>query len=451
MNRSAKSRATASSPSPAAEHAAGRRFHGWRIVGYSALAMAMTAPGQTTGVSVFIDPLIEDLGISRTQVSAAYLAGTLIGACAMPLVGRAIDRYGPRRVIAAVGAVFGAVLIALAFVTGIVGLTAGFVGVRMAGQGALSLVATTTVAYWFDKRRGLALGITSAIGTAGISLAPLLIERLISAYGWRQAWAIEGIAVWLIVIPLALFGIRNRPADIGQHTDGTPPTTDTTDAPLTGRTLGQALRTGAFWSVAACLAASSMLTTGLNFHQIALLGERGLTPAGAAANFLPQTAAALLATLLAGALIDRLPPKPILLAAMAVLASAVLGARLVEPGWTVIGYGLLLGASNGLLRAVEAATYPRYFGTAHLGAIRGTAHTITVAASAFGPLAISWGHDLAGHYDTALLVLAALPPAAALAVVLTRAPRPEGRDLMGGPVRVENGRPKGEHGRRPER
>lgn len=223
MNRSAKSKPTASSPRPAAEHATGRRFHGWRIVCYSALAMAMTAPGQTTGVSVFIDPLIEDLGISRTQVSTAYLAGTLIGACAMPLVGRAIDRYGPRRVIAAVGAVFGAVLTALAFVTGIVGLTAGFVGVRMAGQGALSLVATTTVAYWFDKRRGLALGITSAIGTAGISLAPLLIERLISAYGWRQAWAIEGIAVWLIVIPLALFGIRDRPADIGQHIDGTQP------------------------------------------------------------------------------------------------------------------------------------------------------------------------------------------------------------------------------------
>ncbi|OKJ17815.1 MFS-type transporter [Streptomyces sp. CB00316] len=451
MSRSAKSRSVGSSPRLAAETGGRKPFHGWRIVGYSALAMAMTAPGQTTGVSVFIDPLIADLDISRTQVSTAYLAGTLIGACAMPLVGRAIDHYGPRRVIAAVGAVFGAILVSLAFVTGIFGLTAGFVGVRMAGQGALSLVATTTVAYWFDKRRGLALGITSAIGTAGISLAPLLIERLISAYGWRQAWAIEGIAVWLVVIPLALFGIRNRPADIGQHTDGIPPTTETTDAPLTGRTLGQALRTGAFWSVAGCLAASSMLTTGLNFHQIALLGERGLTPVEAAANFLPQTAAALLATLAAGALIDRLSPKPVLLAAMAILASAVLGARAVEPGWTAIGYGLLLGASNGLLRAVEAATYPRYFGTAHLGAIRGTAHTITVAASAFGPLAVSLGHDLTGHYGTALLVLAALPAAAAVAVVLTRAPQPEHSDTVAEPVRVENGGPEGGPGPAPQR
>ncbi|MFD3735609.1 hypothetical protein [Streptomyces sp. NPDC058632] len=112
----------------------GARFHGWRMVAYCALAMAMTAPGQTTGVSVFIDPLIADLGVSRTQVSTAYLTGTLVGACVMPLVGRAIDRHGPRRVTAAVGAAFGTILLALSFVTGLVGLTAGFVGIRMAGE-----------------------------------------------------------------------------------------------------------------------------------------------------------------------------------------------------------------------------------------------------------------------------------------------------------------------------
>ncbi|MDO0936342.1 hypothetical protein QQY66_33305 [Streptomyces sp. DG2A-72] len=227
--------------------------------------------------------------------------------------------------------------------------------------------------------------------------------------------------------PLALFGIRNKPADLGRHVDGVAPLTSTAiDAPLTGWPLRRALRTGAFWAVAACLAASSMLTTGLNFHRIALLGERGLTPDEAAANFLPQTAAALLATLAAGALIDHVSPKGVLIGAMAILTCAVLSTRLVEPGWTAIGYGLLLGASNGLLRAVESATYPRYFGTAHLGAIRGTAHTITIGASAFGPLVISFGHDLTGHYGTALIALAAIPLAAVLAVVLSRKPTASG-------------------------
>lgn len=85
----------------------------------------------------------------------------------MPLVGRAIDRYGLRRVITVVAAVFGAILIALSLVTNLVGLTVGFVGIRMAGQGALGLVATTTVAYWFDMRRGLALGITGPSAPPG--------------------------------------------------------------------------------------------------------------------------------------------------------------------------------------------------------------------------------------------------------------------------------------------
>lgn len=385
--------------------------------------MALTAPGQTAGISVFIDPVIEDLGVGRTEVSTAYLTGTLVGACAMPLIGRAVDRYGPRAVMVAIGAVFGAILVSLSFVTGVVGLTAGFIGIRMAGQGALTLTATTTVAYWFERRRGLALGITSAVGTAGISFAPVLIERLISDVGWRQAWAIEGIVIWALVIPIALLGIRNRPADLGQYVDGTPPPNEATAADEgAGWPLRQVLRTGMFWAVAACLAATSMLVTGLNFHQIALLGERGLSPAAAAANFLPQTAAALIASFAAGALLDRIPPKTVLVGAMAVLAAAVVCVRFIEPGWSALGFGFLLGASGGMLRSVEAAAYPRYFGIAHLGAIRGSAHTITVGASAFGPVAVALGRDITGQYAPALIVLAALPAAAALLALWAREP-----------------------------
>lgn len=109
-------------------------FYGWRIVAYASLAVAATGPGQTAGVSLFVDPLIRDLGISRSAVSTAYLIGTLTGALALPWIGRALDRYGVRRTMAVIGAAFGAVLIALATVSSIVGLTAGFVGIRMAGH-----------------------------------------------------------------------------------------------------------------------------------------------------------------------------------------------------------------------------------------------------------------------------------------------------------------------------
>lgn len=97
--------------------------------------------------------MIADLGVSRSAISTSYLIGTLTGALAMPWIGRALDRHGVRRTMAVIGAVFGAVLIALATVTSLAGLTAGFVGIRMAGQGALGLTATTATALWFSRRR----------------------------------------------------------------------------------------------------------------------------------------------------------------------------------------------------------------------------------------------------------------------------------------------------------
>jgi MFS family permease len=394
------------------------------MVGFCTVAMALTAPGQTHGVSVMIDPLISELGVSRTDIATAYLIGTLAGAAAMPMVGKAIDRHGPRLVMTVVGAVFGAVLLLLSAVSGIVGLTFGFVGIRVAGQGALSLVATTTVAYWFDRRRGFALGLVGAIGTAGISTAPVLFERLVSAAGWREAWAIQGLAVWAVVLPIAIWGIRDRPADIGQHVDGVPPPGGAgAGAGGDGWALREALRTGMFWTIAACMSAGSMLGTALAFHQIDLLGERGLSATAAAANFLPQTAAIVLITIGAGALLDRVSPRLVLAGAMVTLAVGVLAAGVVRPGWSALAYGLILGASGGMMRAVESAAVPRYFGTTHLGAIRGSAHTAVIGASALGPLALAIAHDVTGDYATVLPFLAAIPVLITVAVLLVREPR----------------------------
>ena len=187
------------------------RWYGPRVVTASSLVLALTAPGQTAAISAFVDPLIHGLHISRTSVSAAYLAGTLAGAAAMPLFGRGIDRFGARRLMVAIALGFGAVLIGLSAVSGIAGLTAGFVGIRMLGQGALNLTATTAVAVYIERRRGLAQGITAAIGTAGIALAPVLLESQVARYGFRTVWFAEGLVVWAAVIPIALAGLPHRP------------------------------------------------------------------------------------------------------------------------------------------------------------------------------------------------------------------------------------------------
>ncbi|MGB6179767.1 MAG: MFS transporter [Rhodococcus sp. (in: high G+C Gram-positive bacteria)] len=377
----------------------------------------MTAPGQTAAISVFADPLIDELGITRTDLSLSYLVGTLAGAAAMPSIGRALDRYGVRAVMTVLGMVFGAVLVGLSFATDIFGLTAGFVGIRMAGQGALGLAATTAVAVHVAHRRGLALGITAAAGSAGISLAPVFLERLVATHGVDAVWRYEGIAVWLIVIPVALFGLRStgvaqtRAARVaGVHTDHT------------GWTTRMAMRTLMFWAIAAGLAASGMLNTAVNFHQVSLLGEQGLSATAAAANFIPQTVAGLVSTLALGAVADSIAPKLGVAFSMGLLCLALVSIPLVSPGWSAIAYGLVLGSAGGSIRAIEAAAYAHYFGTAHIGGIRGVATMISVGSTAFGPLALSIGRDAFDSYVPVVLGLASIPVAVGILAALAPTP-----------------------------
>jgi MFS transporter len=403
------------------------------VVGSASVAAVMTAPGQTTAVSVFIDPLIDSLDISRTQLSTAYLIGTLFGALAMPWVGRALDRYGVRPMMIGVGLLFGAVLVGLGFATSIFTLTAGFVGIRMCGQGALGLVATTLVAVHVTTRRGLMLGITTGIGCAGMSMTPLLLERLMAHLGTQAVWIIEGLAVWSLVVPIGIVALRRLPPPDPAASDVPVTTSSAVTAVERQWTVPNAVRTAMFWAITAGLATSGMVTTGLSFHQIALLGERGLTATEAAGNFVPQTAAALIGTLLIGASADIIAPRFGIALAMIALSAAMLSAVVIAPGVNALGYGLILGLSGGAIRSVEVAAFAYYFGVSHIGAIRGIATTVSVASTAFGPLAVSVGHEIVGTYATAMVLLAPIPLAVAGFALLAAAP--DTARLMPSPLR----------------
>ena len=147
---------SAVSPSGVAEPA--RRFLGWRIAGLATITSATTGPGQNIGVSVSIDPLIAEPGLSRPQVSAAHLIGTLAGAAALLPVDRWIDRVGARHAMRWIGVAFGIGLVVMAGVQGFVTLAIGFTLIRWLGQGSLSLVCSVAIVHCFERRRGLVFG-----------------------------------------------------------------------------------------------------------------------------------------------------------------------------------------------------------------------------------------------------------------------------------------------------
>lgn len=400
---------TQSQPS-ATELQSSRRFVGWRIVVLATITAAMTGPGQTIGVSVFVDPIIEALDLTRSEVSTAYLIGTLLGALALPSVGRWVDRIGARRAMTAVGLGFGGGLVVMSGVEGFITLAIGFTLIRWLGQGSLSLVSTVAVTHWFERRRGTVFGVMMTAVSALMALTPVLLNLAIEAYTWRTAWLLAAAAVWLIVVPIGWFGIVDRPADVGQYVDSDPaPAEHAERTPDNSHSRREAIGEVRFWLLTATVATTSLLATALNFHQISILGEAGLSSTEAATMFLPQVGGAIVAGLIVGALADRIPVRFLLTTAMSLLAAALLLISIVEPGWQVVLYAVTLGAAGGAQRPLAATVLPRWFGLANIGAIQGISTFVGVGASAMGPVALSVIRNWTGGYTEATMLLAVIP------------------------------------------
>lgn len=400
-------------------------FYGWRMVILCAVVHAMTAPGQTIGISVFVNPMAATLGLTRTEIATAYLVGTLVSAATMPWVGSVIDRLGSRLAVAVGGGLLGLVSMASAGVNGLIALAVGFVALRLFGQGFLNLAASNAVAPWFNRRRGFALGVSTALGASLLSLIPIGTTTLIDSFGWRATWVMMGLTVCCVVLPIAYFGVVNRPEDVGQTQDGIMSVSDP-HANVSRRfnlshSREEALRDPTYWIIVFASGTASAVVTGLNFHQISILEGQGLSALEAAANYVPQTIGALAATLAVGLLVDRVNVRAVIGINMSLLFLVMLLLPYVTPGHSAILYGLGLGAASGANRMLEAGASPRLFGLAHLGAIRGVTRVVIVSASAVGPLAISVGRDITGTYAGVLLWMLVLPVAVACVAIV--APR----------------------------
>ena len=183
------------------------------------MGMFMSGPGQSYSVAAFIDPMLADLGLLRSQYSLAYLVATLISGASLPFVGRALDRFGARRLLPAIALLLGLACLGMAGVRHLLGLYLGLTFVRCLGQGALTLISTWMVGQWFVRRRGLAMGLLGLGSTLSFMVFPAGNLWLIEGYGWRGAWTALAVAVWaLLCVPAALL-VRNRPENLGLEPD----------------------------------------------------------------------------------------------------------------------------------------------------------------------------------------------------------------------------------------
>ncbi|MCZ6628318.1 MAG: MFS transporter [SAR324 cluster bacterium] len=413
------------SSSPLIEAIGRRVYYGWVMVGMGFVGMFASGVGQSFTVSVFVNPIIDDLGISRTSISSAYTLGTLTAAFGLTYLGRLIDRIGQRAMLVAVAFLLGVSAMLFSTVGNLVALYAAFTAVRIFGQGAMMLTSTNLVSQWFVRRRGFALSLTNLGFAVASAIIPPAVQLLSNQQGWRIAWIWLGLATWVLVIPSALLLVRNRPEALGLMPDGAGGATAQADVPPDedgSWTVREALRTRQFWIMAVSIAIPSMLITGMVFHQISYLRGMGLS-AQAAANVFTVTAVSMVAFgLVFGYLLDRYQTQRVVALGMLCMAASMYTMLAADTPLLAALYGVVFGTAIGAMMMMGSYVWPRYFGRQHLGGVQGVAATITITGASLGPLPFGLAFDLLGGYGEAVLLLSLLPLLAAIAVWLTPPP-----------------------------
>ena len=392
------------------------------------LVTICTSPGQTYGVSVFNPYIQQSLGLSSAELSGAYMIGTVLASLPLFWVGALMDRYGPRRVLVGVVVLFGLTCMGMRYVSGLGSLFLVFFFLRFLGQGSMSMLARNALAMWFERRLGFVSGVSNIGMAVAVGTVPALGFALVEAHGWRGAYEVFGIGIWLLLIPLVVLVFRDRPEDMGQELDGglTIERKEASERVGYSFTMEQVLRTRSYWIAVVCMASWSMSGTGAQFHIVSIFAERGLGAGPVAAMFSLYAFIMACVRLGGGMLADRVALNG-LMAASAFCQGMGLAALNVVPASVLpYFYAAVFALGSGLLMAVSETIWVRYYGRAHLGKIRGSVSTIGVAASGVGPFLMGVGHDVFGSFSPVLWACSILcVPLSVLGLWATTPSRPE--------------------------
>jgi MFS family permease len=415
----------------------GRFFAGWTMLGVATVAFIATGPGQTVVVSQFNTAIREDLGLSASGLGASYMIGTLAAALPLVLTGKASDRFGPRVVMGVVAACLALACATIGMVEGVVGLTVAFFLLRFLGQGSLGLVSGHLLALWFERRLGTANGLKLVGANAGFAIMPAVALALIEGLGWRSAYAALGAIVAALVLPLVIWVARDHPEEVGQRIDGDPSfdppghehDDEVAEFDPTGHrhidpafTLGWALRSWQFWTVACSAALNGLIGTALIFHAQPLLEAQGADPNLSAGAVRVWSLTMMVAIFPAGWLADRVPVRVLLPIALALVCVAC-GVMLAPLGEHQLHLAMLIfGVSQAVSIGVAGPTVARYFGRAHHGAIRAAATVIGVVGTGLGPVLLGLSIDHLESFAPGIVLFAAMCAPPALAAMWLRHP-----------------------------
>jgi len=412
-----------------------RFFYGWVIVAVVFVTMGVGVNARTA-FSLLFAPILAEFGWDRGVTAGAFSFGFLVSAVLSPVLGRLMDRHGPRLVIEA-GVVMMAAGLLLATLVRHPWQLYATLGV-LVGGGSVCLGYSGQSLFlpnWFVRRRGLAMSIAfSGVGVGSIVLLPSM-QVLIEHAGWRAACLAMGVLVLAVLVPLNLL-LRQRPEDIGLTPDGDAasrvvasggPTANVVDAAwaATDWTLHRAVRTARFWWLALGYFCALYAWYAVQVHQTKYLVEIGFSPTLAAWALGIVSLAGIPGQIMLGHASDRIGREWVWTAgscgfAVCYLALLVMGQvpsvallYLMVIAQGMLGYGIT---------SVFGAIPAEIFQGRHYGSVFGTLMLSAIGGGAAGPFVTGVLHDATGNYRAAFGIGVGVSLLSALAIWLA-APR----------------------------
>ena len=395
-------------------------YYGWWIVAIAAVGMS-TGPGQFAfgALGLFMLPLGEEFGWNRTEISLALTCFTIALAVSIPYIGKLVDQFGSRKILLPSLTVF-AVLLALIpiFANQLWILFLLFVLIGSLAAGANALPYLRSISAWFDRRRGLAIGIAMGGSGMGFVYVPPLVQYMIDSHGWRSGYIMLAAVTFIVAVPLVYYVLREAPSktEIEGHDELRSGTIDEQSG--SSIPLMLLLKRPLLWQLFVIFCLLSFSLYGVLSHLVPMLSDRGMTSGNAALVMSTLGLSIVAARVIIGYIIDRFFAP--FVAAICFLVAAI-GVGLLATGavgslafLAAVFVGFSMGAEIDMLAFLTG----RYFGVENFGQVYGILFTSFLIGTSVGPVAYGMTYETMGSYIWMLVVSIVLMLASAVLTIL---------------------------------
>ncbi len=377
-------------------------YYGWVILGAAGSAMFVRNAAASLTIAVFVYPLSEELGWSRTLISGAAAAGGLAATFMSPMVGRLIDRYGARTVLTVSILLLCASTMLLRWsdiTLTVMGATIpwvfyiGYATGRVIFSSPVQIGAAVVVSRWFIRLRGRTNGILNMSHSVGMVLFPLIASIIIVQSGWRDAWFVLSVLVFVAaLLPVAIL-ISERPEDLGLRPDGDLEDDSAGDEDSTAQsdvaeepewTAEEAKRTATLWLIALATGLLFLMQAGTNTHSAAFFQDQGLGAVIAGFGISFNAIFLGVGSVVWGVVVEKVPVRFVMAAVALVMAAASFLFTTTNTAVEALAYSAIFGFGLGGMLTVPPVAYADYYGRRSLGTIRGITEPFTTFGQAVG-------------------------------------------------------------------